>query len=78
VLCAHEFERWIDTMAEDLEEAARVRRLRGIDARSFAEHAIASFEGALILARAQRDPGVVARALDHATRYLEVCFGSRR
>jgi TetR/AcrR family transcriptional repressor of nem operon len=77
-LCAREFERWIATMTSDLEQAAKQRRLRGINARSLAEYAIASFEGALILARAQRDCAVVVRALEHTSRYLDMHFERRR
>lgn len=80
--CDGYFDQWINFVASDLEEANRVRRLGRKDTRSLAEYALASFEGALILAKASGDPGVVRRTLDHAQEHLERMFepkaGSRR
>ena len=72
--CGTYFGRWIDLLERDLEEADRARGLGRRDLRSLAEYAIATFEGALILAKASSDPSVVRRSLDHARAYIGALF----
>ena len=72
--CAGQFGRWIDSIAADLEEASQRRNIRDVDARSLAEYTLATFEGALILARAGGDGAVVRRALAHTRNHLERTF----
>lgn len=73
--CAAHFGSWTDTLAADLAEAARQRGLAAVDPRSLAEYALAAFEGALILAKASGDAGVVRRAVAHTREYLARTFG---
>jgi len=48
-----------------------------IDIRGLAEHFVATFEGALILAKAQNDVAPSARSLQHYKRYLRTIFSNR-
>lgn len=71
--CAGHFERWIGSMAADLETAGLARA----DARSLAEYTVAALEGALVLARASGDCAVVRRTLDHVRNHLERAAAGR-
>jgi TetR/AcrR family transcriptional repressor of nem operon len=75
--CARYFEQWLRAIAADLEEAGA----RPARARSLAEHTLAVFEGAIVIARASGDAGTVRRALalekEHILRTLETKGGKR-
>ena len=73
--CAHHFDDWIARIERDIAEAAAGRRGPPVDARSLAEHIVASFEGAIILAKASGDPAVVRRALHHAREHMAHSIG---
>lgn len=75
VRCADHFGDWISRIERDIAEAAAARRAAPVDARSLAEHIVASFEGAMILAKASGDPAVVRRALDHAHDHMTRSIG---
>jgi TetR/AcrR family transcriptional regulator, transcriptional repressor for nem operon len=72
--CARHFERWIDSIASELEQAGKQHGIRNVKARSLAEYTVAAFEGALILARANRDCAVVRRTVAHVRQHLERIF----
>jgi TetR/AcrR family transcriptional regulator, transcriptional repressor for nem operon len=74
--CARHFEAWLDRVASDIAEAASGRAVV-LDARPLAEHVLATFEGALLLAKVTREPSVVRRTLDHTRRHLEACLGEQ-
>lgn len=76
--CAQYFRLWAETVKKDLDEAKARNLPRGaLDTRELAEHFIAVLEGALILAKAKRDPGVVAVHLRHFKRYVKSQFERR-
>ncbi|HEX9444800.1 MAG TPA: TetR family transcriptional regulator [Candidatus Binatia bacterium] len=74
-LCARRFTEWAALLKRDLDEAkaAYLPKSR-LDTESLAEHFIAIIEGALILAKAKRDMGVMEKSLRHFRRYLENSF----
>jgi len=71
VICAESFERWILLLEKDLEAARKKQGIRGVSARALAEYTLATFEGAVILARASGDCAVVRRALEVTRCHLE-------
>lgn len=73
--CAAHFARWAETLKRELDDAKAMYASRAsIDTRSLAEHFIAVFEGALILAKANRDPGTVEKHLRHFKQYVKSLF----
>ncbi|MEZ4867770.1 MAG: TetR/AcrR family transcriptional regulator [Caldilineaceae bacterium] len=75
-VCAAGFAWWATEIEQGLETARQHYTPRWeFDSHEVAEHLIAIFEGALILAKAQQDIGVVGRNLAHFKHYLELLFG---
>ena len=52
-----------------VEEAGRARRKK-VDGESLAQLWVATLQGAIILAKASRDHGVIGRSLEHVRRYI--------
>ena len=75
-ICQAGFALWTGAIQADL-EAARTQYPPPIDfdSHTMAEHFIAIFEGALILAKAQQDIAVVRTHLEHFKHYLALLFG---
>ena len=72
------FARWRDRLAEKLRQAAERHPARlEFDPRSVAEAITVVFEGAFLLSKTYRDPGLVAEQLGHYRRYIELLFGRR-
>jgi TetR/AcrR family transcriptional repressor of nem operon len=74
--CRQTFSRWTAGLKAEL-DAAKAKykpRATGIDTQSLAEHFIAVFEGALILAKAKNDIAPVASSLEHFKSYLRSVF----
>lgn len=70
--CAEHFCLWAEAFKKDLDEAkAKYRPKAAIDTQELAEHFIAVAEGALILARAKQDTGVVETHLRHFMQYVK-------
>ncbi len=77
-LCAHRFTEWAALLKEGLDEAkAEHLPTSRLDTESVADHFIAIIEGALILAKAKQDMGVMEKSLSHFRNYLESLFGGR-
>jgi len=75
-ICNDCFAQWAQQLQQELDAACQRYPPNGtIDTYSIAEHFLAIFEGALILAKAQQDLAVVVQNLDHFKRYLELLFG---
>ncbi len=74
-LCAQRFTEWAVLLKQELDEA-KVKHLpkSRLDTESLAEHFIAIIEGALIIAKAKQDMGIVEKSLRHFRRYLESLF----
>jgi TetR/AcrR family transcriptional repressor of nem operon len=74
-LCEQRFAEWAAVLKQELDEA-KTKHLPGsrLDTESLAEHFIAIIEGALILAKAKQDMGVLGKSLRHFRRYLESLF----
>ncbi len=77
--CADAFARWADALRRDL-AAAKSLHAPGadFDPRRVAEHFLAVYEGALILAKARQQPRVIGESIGHFRRYLEQLFDGRR
>jgi TetR/AcrR family transcriptional repressor of nem operon len=74
-LCAQRFAEWAVVLKKELDEAkAQYLPKSRLDTDSLAEHFIAIVEGALILAKAKQDMGVLGKSLRHFRRYLESLF----
>lgn len=74
-LCAQRFTEWAALLKQELDEAkAKHLPKSRLDTESLAEHFIAIIEGALILAKAKQDMGIVEKNLGHFRRYLENLF----
>lgn len=74
--CAERFRDWAKGLQRMLDEAKEKHAPRAaVDTHSLAEHVIAVLEGSLILAKAKRDPKVVAEGLGHVKRYIQGVFG---
>jgi len=74
--CERAFSRWAAGLKAEMDAAkARYRpRASNIDTQSLAEHLIAVFEGALILAKARNDVAPVRASLDHFKSYIRSVF----
>lgn len=78
-LCAQRFAGWVELFKRDLDQAkAQCAAQSRLDTRGLAEHFIAVLEGALILAKAKQDMGMVGKSLRHFRRYLESLFERAR
>ena len=76
--CAAAFDQWAGQLELMLEQAIRLHAPHaGLDARSLAEHFIAVFEGALILARARHSAAPVRDGLEHYRRYLTALLAEK-
>ena len=74
--CAEQFRAWTKGLKQMLDEAKKKYAPRvAVDTHSLAEHVITVLEGSLILAKAKRDPKVVAEGLGHVKRYVQGVFG---
>lgn len=74
--CDARFRAWTGALAADLEAARPATSAKQpLDARSLADHLVAVFEGALLMAKARRDPAVVSESLGHFKRYLRELYG---
>ena len=74
-LCAQRFAEWAALLRQDMDEAkAKHLPKSRLDTGSLAEHLIAIIEGALILAKAKQDMGVVEKSLTHFRGYLTSLF----
>lgn len=74
-LCAQRFAEWAAVLKQELDEAKSEYLPKSrLDTESLAEHFIAIIEGALILAKAKQDMGVMEKSLRHFRRYLENLF----
>jgi TetR/AcrR family transcriptional regulator, transcriptional repressor for nem operon len=74
-LCARRFDEWAALLKSDLDGAKAEHLPKSkLDTESLAEHFIAIVEGALILAKAKRDMGIMEKSLRHYRRYLENLF----
>ena len=74
-VCANGFDQWTARFGEDLARAKRQRAPKAaFEPREVAEHLIAVLEGSLILAKAKRQPRIVARHLRHFRVYVETLF----
>lgn len=75
-LCAAGFNEWARILKEDLKAAkAKYAPRAAFDPADLAEHCIAVFEGAMILARTKKDVKIVRRSLEHLRNYLKSLFG---
>jgi TetR/AcrR family transcriptional repressor of nem operon len=74
--CQWGFAQWADSLEGDLSAAqARYAPAAPFDPRSIAEHFIAVYEGALILAKAKQDVTIITQHLQHFKHYLALLFG---
>lgn len=74
-MCSHAFKAWTAGLEPMLDEAKkRYARKADIDVRSLAEHFIAVFEGALILAKATSSTAPVRTHLRHFKTYVNALF----
>ena len=78
-LCDRKFSMFADMLKQIFDEAKQryAPRLR-IDTRSLAEHFIAIFQGALILAKAKQDTKVIEKNIRHFRQYVETLFKKGR
>ncbi|WP_447974457.1 TetR family transcriptional regulator C-terminal domain-containing protein [Nitrospira sp. Kam-Ns4a] len=77
--CAAHFAQWTATFKRDLDAAkAKYVPRAAFDTQSLAEHFIAVFEGALILAKAKQDRQPVEVHLRHFRRYVQSLFEGAR
>lgn len=78
-LCAQRFAEWAALLKQDLDDAkAKHLPKSRLDTGGLAEHFIAIIEGALILAKAKQDMGVVEESLTHFRGYLASLFERNR
>ena len=76
--CCDGFNEWAKVMKKDLREAKQKYAPRAaFDAEDLAEHFIAVFEGAQILARAKKNKKIIENNLEHFKRYLKILFKKR-
>lgn len=73
--CQGAFRAWSDELAALLEEARREAGGPRFDSASVADHFVAVFEGAQILAKARRSNAVLEEHLRHFRAYLEILLG---
>ena len=74
-LCAMQFAQWEEGLNRELDTAkVQYAPKASFDTQSLAEHFIAVFEGAWILAKTKRDLNVLDRNLRHFKRYLKSVF----
>ena len=73
--CARHFDRWIQMLTQDFNEAKSAYRPRArIDTQGLAEHYVAVLEGGLLLTKAKRDRKVFERNLTHLKHYIRAVF----
>lgn len=72
--CAMTFEGWAGDLQAMLQDAMGAGPAASFDAGSLARLFLATVEGALILARAHRDPALVTEALETYRGYLHLLF----
>lgn len=74
-VCAVTLAMWRDLLAAKIEEAVQVHPPReAIDPAALADHILVVIEGAFILARTYQEPGIMARQIAVARRYVELLF----
>lgn len=74
--CQQCFTQWAAIIQTDLDAACQQYPPQiTFDSHGLAEHLISIFEGALILAKAQQDIGIVRQNLAHFKQYLTLLFG---
>ncbi len=74
--CCGAFESWIGAFAGELAAAKKATAPRASwNPREVAEHFVATLEGALLLAKAKRDPEVVGRNVRHFRSYVKGLCG---
>lgn len=77
-LCARAFAQWAAGLKATLDEAKKKYAPRAkIDTQSLAEHFIAVYEGALVLAKARNDVAPVKQCLLHCQQYVQILFGKK-
>lgn len=78
-LCDEKFSLFADMLKLILDEAKQMyaSRLR-IDTKSLAEHFLAIFQGALILAKAKQDTKVIEENIEHFRQYVKTLFKKGR
>lgn len=75
--CAACFARMTQVLAEEFAAARDLHRPdSAIDPRELSEHFLVTLEGALLLAKARGDSGVIVAHLDHFERYVRALFES--
>lgn len=73
--CARRFAEWTELLKKEFDAAkAKHRPKAKLDTEGLAEHFIAVLQGALILAKAKQDAGVVERHLSHFKRYIKSLY----
>ncbi len=77
--CCDGFNEWAKVIKEDLREAKQKYVPRAaFDAEGLADHFIAIFEGAQILARAKNDKKIIEKNLEHFKQYLKILFKNQQ
>ena len=76
-VCRWCFADWTKSLRADLADAKARRSARARwDPHSMADHIVATFEGAILLAKANRDVGVFVSSLKHLKQYLKLLLDS--
>lgn len=74
-LCDKKFSMFADMLKQILNEAKEIYAPRSrFDTRGLAEHFIAIFQGALVLAKAKQDAKVIEENIEHFRQYVESLF----
>ncbi len=78
-LCEQKFSMFSDILKQILDEVKEKYAVKSsINTKSLAEHFIAIFQGALILAKAKRDTKVIEESIRHFRQYVETLFKKSR
>lgn len=74
--CGRSFQGWIAYLAETIEQwnQAQTPKAR-VDSLGLAQFFVSTYEGALILAKANKDKACIAVALEHYKKYLKTIMG---
>jgi TetR/AcrR family transcriptional regulator, transcriptional repressor for nem operon len=75
--CAAIFDGWARSLKELLDEAFALQRPKA-DTQALARLFVVTLEGALLIARAFRDPTVVDQSLQHYARYLQLQLEAKK
>jgi TetR/AcrR family transcriptional repressor of nem operon len=74
-MCAEGLSGWSKMLKDDLELARKKYTPQArLDVQSLADHCVSVVEGAQVLAKATRNPSVIAKNIDHLKQYLKFLF----